>query len=251
MKLLTFGLMCIAGIQDVLPSDNSSVNAWGQARLDRVLQVAGKAGGSLKFRLSDSRSLNPSEASEDISFPKHLLLSARSIDEIDGLLVVLTSEKLAEHKRNTSDHSSLAAALAYGALIAATGGASDQSEGKGSKVIPLGTERAARSAGNSGTFKAFRAAAWNERLGHCQTPLVSILKRAARAGSVAIAGEDVSWPGDPYAKTILRDLGMLASPTGARCSETEVEGLSEIQGKAADALRTHVQPLAAPSPPPL
>lgn len=219
-----------------------TAEAWGQSRLDRVVALEGLPAGAFRFRLSDAEGLLSDEPSPEVRFAKTLLFAAKSTAEVDGLLAVIVSARTAAPAMQSSRRPSLLSTLAYSALIAATGGASDPAEGKGSTVISLGPGASRTLPDDLAKAYAFRAAAWNERLGHCMDTLTSILKVAARVGAISFEEVRFRWGGDPLARSTLKGLGMLASPTGEKCPAAEVADLNRIQaGLASDIRRSDLQ----------
>lgn len=201
--------------------------AWGQNRLDRVAALDDRPSGSLRFRLSDSNDLSSDASDGEVAFPKVRFLTAQSTAEIDALLAVVVSA-LTEGDR-APRRPSLASTIAYGALIAATGGASDPTEGKDSKVIPTGSPTPSGGAIDRGEAVALRSARWNERLGHCMATFTAVLRTASRSGKASSDGVSRTWSGDPLARRTLRNLGMLASPIVEACPAPQVTELRAIQ----------------------
>lgn len=188
---------------------------WTQARLDRVLAAVGKAPGSVEVVLTDAPDLSAA-LPDRLELPRAAIALAPNAEAVDGLLAMLLS--YAPEPKSERNKLTPLSALAFGALVAGTGGASDPSTGRDSKLIPLGGPAApANDASGSGQARAWRGARWHGFLGHCGATQVEFLRKMGRPASVTVAARTINWTGSAFARRAIADLGIQGTPSNETC----------------------------------
>ena len=132
MRLLILSLSALACLGAAEPG--VSPRDWTQERLDRVLAAVGKAPGSVEVVLTDAPDLSTAARPDRLEVPRAAIALAPSTEAVDGLLAMLLS--YAPEPKSERNKLTPLSALAFGALVAGTGGASDPSTGRDSKIIP-------------------------------------------------------------------------------------------------------------------
>ena len=218
-SLLAAGLAVSGGAAP--PSDD----AWLRGRTNLLLEAIGSPPGSVRAVIVGERALSIPGPGEPIRVPSAAIALAHSEAEVDGLLAVLLSYRSAADRRRHVRGASVLSAIAYAGLIAATGGASDPSESSGSRVIPLGFAEAGNRERDAAS-SALRAARWNSAVGHCTSTLVNFLRILGADQSAVGDRSERAWRGSAFARTVIRQLGMLASPSAESCPADAMSGPS-------------------------
>lgn len=189
---------------------------WTQERLDRVLAAVGKAPGSVEVVLTDAPDLSTASLPDRLELPRAAIALAPSTEAVDGLLAMLLS--YAPEPKSGRNKLTPLSALAFGALVAGTGGASDPSTGRDSKIIPLGGQAApSNDVSGIGQARAWRGARWHGFLGHCGTTQVEFLRKIGRPASVTVAARTMNWTGSAFARRAIADLGIQGTPSNETC----------------------------------
>lgn len=212
------------------PPSHAPESVWLQGRLDRVLVVAGRTGGSVRVEVGVDDNVSPGGADQPLRIPRTALLLARNAAEVDGLLAMLLAYRPDRAEAVGRRRLSALEILSYAGLIAATGGASDPAVSKESTQIPIDLTYTGRT--NADTPNAaWRGERWNTQMRHCTATLAGYLRRLSRPQEATAEGIAVKWPGDPFSQRVVRQLGVLASPGSEQCEvdESSDGGLSDLK----------------------
>lgn len=194
---------------------------WVQARMDRVAAAAGVAPGTVHAVLVEGGAIQLGGKGATMAVPRALVMAAPSASALDGMFaMMLAYQKQDKNRRGVS----AAEVAALAALVAVTGGVSDQAEGKGSTFIPSNGGQRIGDA-ESGREKARRGARWMEAAGGCTAALAGYLRALAHGpvdGGMAIP-----------ARRLLADMGALAYPSMQTCPVGDDAGLMTVQTQLA------------------
>lgn len=207
-------LLILSGAAD---SPDSATSRWLQSRVDRILVAAGQDV-PINVVISSGKELTP-EINGRLQVPEAMIKLAPTTQALDGLLAMLLSFHLGDGPPRKDG---LAPTIAAAALLAATGGTTDATEGKNVKTIPLGdfTSATPRRAGRAAL--SLRGLRWNTLAGNCVTSQIAFLKLIGSPEAPITSKSTTAWPGSQFAREVIRDLGMEAYPRQETCDETRL-----------------------------
>ena len=205
---------------------------WLQARLDRVLAGTGSQPGAVRAVLTEATELIAVQPADTLAFPRALLAMAPSAEAVDGMLAMMLSYRQPGEVRRQGRRIDPLSAVAYGAIVAGTGGAYDPGNPGSGRSIPLGPGQPLEGADPAALrrARAWQGARWNAQLGHCAAAQLAYLRSAARDTRLTLDGRPMLWRASPFARKVIDDLGAQAYPAATEpCTTRDDPAFAAIQ----------------------